>query len=77
VHEFAFDERFKLYRSRELFDLDRDPEERNPIPLGRRAGDAAAAATRLETVLEQFEDARPAALDARAPGAAKESVGHE
>jgi arylsulfatase A len=53
----AFDHRFKLYRSGELYDLQADPMEKTAL-----TGDQPARA-KLQAVLDQYKDARPAALD--------------
>lgn len=59
VKECVFDHRYKLYRTGELHDLTVDPDEKQPL-----AGDAAPEQrARLQAVLDQFKDARPAALD--------------
>jgi arylsulfatase A len=67
VREFAFDEHFKLYRTGELFDLGKDPEETQPLQVASLAGEAAAAAKRLQSALDGFNGARPTELDR--PGA--------
>jgi arylsulfatase A len=69
VREFAFNPRFKLYRTGEFYDLSRDLEEAQPLAVGTLGGDAAAAARLLQGVLDQFRAVRPAALD-RVPEAA-------
>jgi arylsulfatase A len=63
VREFAFDQRFKLYRSGEFFDLSRDAAEQRPFGIASLKGEAAAAAKRLRSALDQFKDARPAKFD--------------
>jgi arylsulfatase A len=63
VREFAFNHRYKLYRSGEFFDLGRDPEEKQPLEVARLGGEAAAAAKLLRGALDQFKDARPSQLD--------------
>lgn len=68
VREFAFNHRYKLYRTGEFFDLDRDIEEKTPLKVAELMGDAAAAASRLQAALDQFKDARPAHLDKAAAG---------
>lgn len=65
VREFAFDHRYKLYRGGRFFDLAADPDEKKPLPVTQLAGEAAASAKKLEAVLGQFRDARPAELDQR------------
>ena len=59
LKEFAYDQRFKLYRTGELFDYRRDPLEQ--APLGEVA-DAAAARAKLQAALDRFEGARPEGL---------------
>jgi arylsulfatase A len=63
VREFAFDQRFKLYGSGEFFDLSKDPEEKQPLPVASLAGEAAATARRLQGALDQFKGVRPTELD--------------
>lgn len=63
VTEYAFDERHKLYRDGRLYDLQADPEERTPLPAAGRVDPAAAAAVKLQGVLERFANARPERLD--------------
>jgi arylsulfatase A len=65
VREFAFDHHYKLYRDGRFFDLAADPEETAPQQAAQQAGEAGAAAQRLQAVLDQFQDARPAELDRR------------
>jgi arylsulfatase A len=64
ARECAFDQRFKLYRSGEFYDLSRDSEEKQPMQVAGLEGDGAKAAKLLQTALDQFRDARPAALRA-------------
>ena len=66
VHEFAFDQHFKLYRSGEFFDLTRDSAEKQPLEVAALQGEAAAAAKQLQAALDQFKNARPTGLDALA-----------
>ena len=63
VKEYAFDQRFKLYRSGEFYDLFTDESEKRDIAAIALATDAAAAKVKLQGVLDQFKDARPAELD--------------
>ncbi len=63
VREWAFDQRYKLYRDGRFFDLSADPEEKSPRPIDSLSGDAAAAARKLQAVLTQLANARPAELD--------------
>ncbi len=63
VREFAYDQRFKLYRTGEFFDLKQDPDEKQPVKVASLTGEAAAAAKRLQGALDQFKDARPARIE--------------
>jgi len=63
VREFAFDHRFKLYRSGEFFNLTRDAAEKTPFAITSLKGQTAAAAKKLQAALDQFKDARPEQLD--------------
>ena len=63
VHEFAFDHHYKLYRDGRLFDLVLDPDETKPLDPSTAEGQAAAAAAKLQAVLDRFQQARPAELD--------------
>lgn len=64
VGEFAANQRFKLYRTGEFFDLVQDPEEQGPLKVGDLDGEAARAAMLLQSALDQYRDARPAKLRA-------------
>jgi len=63
AREFAFDHRFKLYRTGQLYDLTADAEETKPLAINTLEGESAAAAKKLQAVLDQLKDARPAELD--------------
>ncbi|MEN6426315.1 MAG: hypothetical protein ABFE13_13195 [Phycisphaerales bacterium] len=63
VRESAFNRRHRLYRSGEFFDLDKDPQEEQPLVVASLDGDAAVAPTLLQGVLDRFADARPHKLD--------------
>jgi arylsulfatase A len=63
VREFAFDQRYKLYRSGDFFDLRQDAAETQPLAVAGLKGEAAAAAKRLQGALDQFQNARPARFD--------------
>lgn len=65
VKEYAFDERFKLYRTGEFYDLRADEKEKQNLAASALASDAAAAKAKLQGALDQFKDARPAELDKR------------
>lgn len=61
VEEFAFDHHYKLTRTGQFFDLKTDPDERAAIVSFSL--DQAAAKARLQGVFDQYQAARPAALD--------------
>ncbi|MBN8421255.1 MAG: sulfatase-like hydrolase/transferase [Verrucomicrobia bacterium] len=63
VKEYAFDHRFKLYRSGRFYDLNADALEQQDLASSALASDAAAAKAKLQGVLDKFKDARPAELD--------------
>ncbi len=63
VKEYAFDHGFKLYRTGEFYDLKKDDAEKNDLAGATLSKDAAAAKQKLQAVLEQFKNARPAELD--------------
>jgi len=63
VREYAATADCKLYRDGRFFDLARDPFEEQPLQRAGLPAGAAAAALQLSAVLDQFKDARPAALD--------------
>ncbi len=63
VTECAFDHSFKLYRGGQFFHVSTDPLEKEPLAPDALPADAAAAKQKLQAVLDQFKDARPAELD--------------
>ncbi|MHB1033748.1 MAG: sulfatase-like hydrolase/transferase [Pirellulales bacterium] len=63
VRQFAFNQKFKLYRSGKFFDLVRDPQEKQPLDVASLKGEAAAAAKTLRAALDRFRNARPVGLD--------------
>jgi len=63
VREYAFDQRFKLYRTGQFYDLGADDMEKQDLAASALASDVAAAKAKLQGVLDQFKDARPAELD--------------
>ena len=72
VGEFAADHRYKLYRHGKFYDLRKDLDEQRPLSLDGLNGEAAAAAKKLQSALDQFQDARPPELAKR-----KKAVGRE
>lgn len=75
VREFAADHGYKLYRDGRFFDLKADPDETTPLEVARQPAAAAAAAEKLQTVLDQFQNARPVELDRQFKPAAKKGDG--
>ncbi len=63
IQECAFDHHYKLYRTGKLYDLNADPFEKVPLNRDRLQNPAAAAATKLQSVLDQFSNVRPEKLD--------------
>ena len=63
VREFAFNQRYKLYRTGEFYDLDADPSERMPLGDTELKTEASAARQQLRAALERFRNARPIELD--------------
>jgi arylsulfatase A len=63
VREYAFDTRYKLYRTGEFFDLARDVDEKTNLAGRALGGPPAAAKEKLQMALDQFKDARPPELD--------------
>jgi arylsulfatase A len=60
--EFAATRDFKLSRTGDFYDLRSDLEEKHPLKVAGLDGEAAAAAKLLRGVLDQYRDARPAAI---------------
>lgn len=65
VQEYAFDEHYKLYRDGRLFDLQADAGEKHDLSGNALTDRQAAAKQKLQAVLAQFQEARPAGLDRR------------
>ncbi len=63
VRECAFNHRFKLYRTGELFDLQKDPFEEQNLDGRELSRNRELAKSELQAVLDQFQDARPNSLD--------------
>jgi arylsulfatase A len=76
VREFTFDHRFKLYRTGQFYDLRTDKLEKQDIAATTLNSEAAAAKTKLQSVLDHFKDARPVKLDEefQASGKGKDKV---
>lgn len=60
--EFAMSTRYKLYKDGPFFDLSADSHEKRPRQVKELSGDEAATAKLLQATLDQYADARPAAL---------------
>ena len=60
--EFAATPDFKLSRAGDFYDLRSDIEEKNPLKVAALKGEAATAAKMLQGVLDQYKNARPAAI---------------
>jgi arylsulfatase A len=71
LREFAFDQRYKLYRNGDFFDLQSDRAEQKPVKASSLSGEPLAAAKKFEQALAQYRDARPAHL----PKPAEEDLG--
>ncbi len=71
VREYAFDQRFKLYRTGEFFDLVADPDERRSLPVESLPPQAAAACVKLTKALDRFASARLPELDHGLPPASR------
>lgn len=63
VREYTFDQRFKLYRSGQFYDLSTDEMEKQDLATTTLSSEAAAAKTKLQSALDRFKDARPVKLD--------------
>ncbi len=72
VREFAFNARYKLYRTGEFFDLTADLAEKSPQAVGALAGERAAAAKLLQGALDQYAKVRDPKLDELGLGAVEE-----
>jgi arylsulfatase A len=75
LREFAFNQRYKLYRNGEFYDLAADLAEKKPLTVASLGGEAAKAAKQLQGALDQFRDARPTDLPQPGVGEAKARKG--
>lgn len=62
IAEFAATRDFKLSRTGAFYDLRTDIAEKQPLKVADLTGEAAAAAKLLQGALDQYKDARPAAI---------------
>lgn len=60
--EFAATVKYKLYRTGEFFDIERDPLEEKPLQVKSLDAAARAVFKKLQEALAQYKDARPAKL---------------
>ncbi|MCX7818258.1 MAG: hypothetical protein N2652_03475 [Kiritimatiellae bacterium] len=72
--EFAWDQRWKLYRDGRIFEIAVDLDERRPVDPAAVPADGRPASQKLTAALAQFEGARASELDAL-PSAPRESSG--
>jgi len=63
VKEYAFNERFKLYRTGEFYDYQADAAEKYDLASTTLDTDSVATKATLQAALNQFQNARPAELD--------------
>ena len=61
-HEFARDQRYKLYRNGRFYDVAEDVLEKKPLDPASLGKDARAARDKLAKALERYRDARPERL---------------
>jgi arylsulfatase A len=62
TYEFAQSTAYKLHRDGKFYDLTRDPFEEKPQVVASLSGPAAAEAKKLQAMLDQYAQARPARL---------------
>lgn len=60
--EFVRNQRYKLYRSGEFFDVANDDREKSPLAAGSLTEEQQAVRAKLQTAIDQYKDARPAAV---------------
>lgn len=63
VSEYTFDQRFKLYRTGQFYDLSTDEMEKLDLTATVLSNEAAAAKAKLQSALDRFKEARPVKLD--------------
>jgi len=63
VTEFAFTHRYKLYRTGEFYNLEKDVKEKNAIATANLSAEESAGLRVLQAALNEFRDARPKELD--------------
>ena len=75
--EFAQSTAYKLYRDGKFYDLKKDPFEEKPLAVAKLSGAAAGEAKKLQAVLDEYAQARPARLaqHVAAKGGGKKKAG--
>jgi arylsulfatase A len=63
VKEYAFNREFKLYRTGELYRIDKDALEVTPLDTRNLDRESLAAKQMLQRTLDQYTNARPLELD--------------
>jgi arylsulfatase A len=71
LRELAFNQRYKLYRGGEFYDVIADPAEQRPLTVALQSGEAVQAAKTLQAALDQYQGARPSHLPQPGAGEAK------
>jgi arylsulfatase A len=68
AREFAANQRYKLYRTGEFYDVSQDADEKRPMKVVALDDEAAAAAKTLQAALDKYTNTRPANLRRKAKG---------
>lgn len=63
--EFAMNQQYKLYRNGQMYDLERDLDERQPLDTAALSGEAQKAHGLLSEALNRFRDVRSAEIAAQ------------
>jgi arylsulfatase A len=58
IREFAFNHKFKLYRTGEFYDLEHDPKEEHPLRVTNLTGASAKAARALQQAIDKYRHIR-------------------
>ncbi len=77
VTEFAFNQRYKLYRDGRFYDCESDPEEKQPLADGQLTEDTRRIREMLKQVLDAHAGIRPAHLDEQLPPAERPATRRE
>ncbi len=73
--EFVRNQRFKLYRTGDFYDVSRDVLEKRPLDTANLDVNAKTTLAVLQTALDQFKSARPAEIANRGPERKNEQKG--